>query len=145
MVHGHGSGQHAAPRAGGYGSGQHFAGGAVGGVGSGGYGVAPRRDDRTPLLIAIGVAAALLVMLLIVAATRGGGSEGGYTDGVRQQFVDRCASNVPRSTCECYIDEIAANVPFDEFEAYADALRQDPESEPPDSIQSAFDTCDEQA
>jgi molecular chaperone DnaK len=126
---------------GGYGSGQQP------GVPSGGYGAAggAGRDDRTLLLVAIGVAAVLLLVVLVVLMTRGGGSESGYTDTVRDNFVEGCATNVARTTCECYIDEFAANVPFEEFDQWEAELEQDANAQPPESIQSAMDTCDAQA
>lgn len=130
-----------AQRSAGYTSGQH----AARGMPSGGYRAAPSGDNRTPLLIAIAVAAGVLVIILILLATRGGGGESSYTDQVRQNFVDRCAATVARATCECYMDEFVANVPFEEFSDYEQALADDPTTEPPDGIQAAFDTCNEQS
>jgi hypothetical protein len=124
---------HAAP---GYTSGQHLAGGVPsGGHRSGGL------DDRTLLLVAIGLAALLLLVVVGIILSRGG-DESGYSDAVRDNFVEGCAGEASRTACECAIDAIAENVPFDEFDAWEQDLAQDASAEAPDAIQDVLTECD---
>lgn len=126
----------------GYTSGQHLPGATP----SGRYDETKAKvDDRTLLLVSIGVAALLLIIILAVLLTRGGGSESGYSEGVRSNFVDTCAETVSRSSCECYIDRIAESVPFEDFDAWESAIAEDPAAETPDAIQSEIDACNDQA
>jgi hypothetical protein len=85
-------------------------------------------------------AAVILVVVLVVALGGGGDGDGdgdgggggaetgapldGYTDAVRNNFVDACASTGgDRPTCECAFDHIAATVPFADFTHLEDQQR----------------------
>jgi hypothetical protein len=79
----------------------------------------------------------ILVVVLVVALGGGDDGEGngdggaeagapldGYTDAVRNNFVDACASTGgDRPTCECAFDHIAATVPFADFTHLEDQQR----------------------
>jgi actin-like ATPase involved in cell morphogenesis len=146
------------------------AGGAPGGVSSGGYGAQGSggygtpgagggqvtTGDRGPLLIAIGVVAAILIVVLAIVISQGGGDDDpssgtttggtasdGYSEEIRSRFVTACAAEpgASESRCQCVFDEVKANVAIDEFLAYDTALGEDPSAAPPQWLTDAVGAC----
>jgi actin-like ATPase involved in cell morphogenesis len=141
----------------GYGAGNrpYTAGGAPGGVTSGGYGgqssggyraasgATMSTGDRTPLLIAIGVIAAVLIVVLAIVIRQSGNDENGYPEEVRNQFLDACnaQSGATPDRCQCILDEIEANVDLDEFVAKDQELGENPQADRPQWLIDATETC----
>jgi hypothetical protein len=147
---------------------QHRAGGPSGGYPAQPAGTTPSGghpaqhasagdENRTPLLIAIGVVAVVLVVIIVLIVNRGGGDAAGgrddttetteeasgttttsesgggepagYTEQFQQDFLDGCTGSggSTESQCQCVLDYLMANVPISDLTEWYEDSTTHPE------------------
>jgi hypothetical protein len=65
----------------------------------------------------------------------------GYTDEIRDNFINSCTVQGTEEFCECTWDQVVQNVPYDDFVAYEQAVREDPTATPPQGLIEAGQNC----